>query len=121
MTLAADLRRGSLVVHRSPLARGPHAVTRELKIMSGGESDLRYKAPARSGRCQRTLSLTLILHERRFDVGWLDAFEKGYSAPLVTRGEVPYAPASVKALRPLRGAQDRAALTDASAPGGALT
>jgi hypothetical protein len=37
-----------------------------------------------------------------------------------TRGEVPSAPASVKALRPLRGAQDRAALTDASAPGSAL-
>ncbi len=39
---------------------------------------------------------------------------------LGTRGEVPSAPASVKALRPLRGAQNRAALTDASAPGEAL-
>jgi hypothetical protein len=37
-----------------------------------------------------------------------------------TRGKVPSAPASVKALRPLRGAQERAALTDASAPGEAL-
>ena len=37
------------------------------------------------------------------------------------RGEVPSAPASVKTLRPLYGAQDRAALTDASAPGGALS
>jgi hypothetical protein len=37
------------------------------------------------------------------------------------RGEVPSAPASVKALRPLRGAQNRAALTDASAPGEALS
>jgi hypothetical protein len=40
---------------------------------------------------------------------------------LDTRGEVPSAPASVKALCPLRGAQKkRAALTDASAPGEAL-
>jgi len=41
--------------------------------------------------------------------------------PLGTRGEVPGVPASVKALRPLRGAQNRAALTDASAPGEALS
>jgi len=33
------------------------------------------------------------------------------------RGEIPSAPASVKALCPLRGAQKRAALTDASAAG----
>jgi hypothetical protein len=46
---------------------------------------------------------------------------RGLSEALGTRGEVPSAPASVKALRPLRGAQDRAALTDASAPGGALS
>jgi hypothetical protein len=39
---------------------------------------------------------------------------------LGTRGEVPSAPASVKALRPLRGVQNRATLTDASAPGEAL-
>jgi hypothetical protein len=37
------------------------------------------------------------------------------------RGEIPSDPASVKALRPLRGAQSRAALTDASTPGEALT
>jgi hypothetical protein len=37
-----------------------------------------------------------------------------------TRGDVPFTPASVKALRPLRGAQNRAVLTDASAPGEAL-
>ena len=40
---------------------------------------------------------------------------------LGTRGDVPSTPASVKALRPLRGAQNRAALTDASAPGEALS
>lgn len=40
---------------------------------------------------------------------------------LGTRGDVPFTPASVKALRPLRGAQKRAALTDASAPGEALS
>jgi hypothetical protein len=34
---------------------------------------------------------------------------------------VPSAPASVKALRPLCGAQNRAALTDAAAPGETLT
>ena len=37
------------------------------------------------------------------------------------RGKVPSATTSVKALRPLCGAQDRAALTDASAPGEALS
>jgi hypothetical protein len=37
------------------------------------------------------------------------------------RGELPSSPTSLKALRPLRGAQERAALTDASVPGEALS
>ena len=40
---------------------------------------------------------------------------------LAEMAEVPSAPASVKALRPLRVAQNRATLTDASAPGKALS
>lgn len=39
---------------------------------------------------------------------------------LGTRGEVPSASASVMALRPLHGAQNRVTLTDASASGDAL-
>ena len=42
------------------------------------------------------------------------------SLPSASLSEVPSAPASVKALRPLRGAQICATLTDVSAPGEAL-
>jgi hypothetical protein len=59
-------------------------------------------------------------HRCAWEVVVLGKFGSLSSITLGTRGDVPSTPASVKALRPLRGAQNRAALTDASAPGEAL-
>jgi len=46
--------------------------------------------------------------------------QRSGGAPRAAVAEGPSAPVSVKAHRPRRGAQNRAALTDASAPGEAL-